>query len=202
MDLAGAQAELAARGFDYLSSGRMTLMLNNAKNTFEDAWPFPWLWKTVTATAPLTIADLKYIAIVKDDANQELLGIDLRMLEQDSTDLDLPGTPVYWWLQGGSDPETILHVWPVATTTLNVTYVAESDELALATDTPLIPGRYHTTWIDLAVISAYQDSDNFQAASALRADVTARLNQIIERYETRNRQNSGYIAVRSPSLDD
>ena len=57
-------------------------------------------------------------------------------------------------------------------------------------------------WIDFAVIQAYKDSDNFTAAQALSGDVNGRLYQIIERYETRNRQHAGFISQRGYSEDD
>lgn len=198
MNLTEARTELAARGFDYLSAGRMTTMLNNARNAFEDAWPFPWLEQTITGAPPLSLPDLKYVRMVKHVASDcELLGLDFRQVAQDGTDLDLPGMPEYWWLQA-----SIMHVWPVATDAIEVFYTRESPELSDALDVPLIPVRYHPVWIDLAVIQAYKDSDNFTAAGALQGDVNQRMYQVIERYETRNRQNGHYISMRSPGSDD
>jgi hypothetical protein len=69
-------------------------------------------------------------------------------------------------------------------------------------DTPLIPARYHGLWIDLAVCEAYKDSDNFPGAQALRGDVTLRMQDIITRYETRNRQHSPFVTVRGYSEDE
>ena len=51
MNLSAARTELAARGFDDLAAARLTLFLNQARNDFEDAYPFPWL-ETVFATGP------------------------------------------------------------------------------------------------------------------------------------------------------
>jgi hypothetical protein len=201
--LSEARQELAARGFDYVSGGRMTIMLNNARNAFEDAWPFPWLWKEITGPPPLTIADLKLVMMVKNAAtHEELLGLDVRQAAQDGTDLNEGGLPAYWYVEG-PDPDAILRTWPVGTAPLDVLYIAESPELANDLDEPLIPKRYQPVWLDLAVIQAYKDSDNFSAAQALSADVNGRLLQIIERYETRNRQHSPFISVRPPfALDE
>lgn len=203
MNLSDARTELGARGFDYLSADRMTFMLNNAKNAFEDAWPFPWLEQTVIGPAPLALLDLKHVRMVKHVAsNCELLGLDFRQVAQDGTDLNLPGVPEYWWLEG-PDPVSLLHTWPVAPDSIEAFYTRESPELVNQLDEPLIPARYHPVWIDLAVVQAYKDSDNFPAATALSTDVNGRLFQIIERYETRNRQNGHYISMRSPgSWDD
>jgi hypothetical protein len=92
--------------------------------------------------------------------------------------------------------------WPVSTTPLAVNYIRQSPELVADTDEPLIPTRYQWSWIDLAVVRAYQDSDNFPAAAALQQAVRAQLLTYVERYETRNRQNSMQRSVRVGSLDD
>jgi hypothetical protein len=125
------------------------------------------------------------VVSVKQGA-RELAGLDYRQIAQNGTDPDQPGTPAYWWLEGPN----ILHVWPVAAVTVSVAYLVESPELSDPDDTPLIPARYHPLWIDLAVVEAYKDSDNFTAAQALRADVNVRMYDLIARYEVRNRQHS------------
>lgn len=202
MDLAGAQAELAARGFDYLPAARMTTMLNNAKNTFEDYWAWPWLEQAPTGPAPLVVPGLKTVLYVRDsDRGVELPGIDPR----DIDGLTLPGTrPSCWWLDGpaGGTDDVTINTWPVSPVTLEARVTVESPELAQPIDTPLIPARYHPLWIDLAACDAYRDSDNFPAAQALRGDVNARLGDLVTRYETRNRQNSQTILIRAGSLDD
>ena len=72
--------------------------------------------------------------------------------------------------------------------TLTVSYYATDPSFSADTDTPRMPARYHRIWIDLAVIQAYHDSDNFPGAQALRAQVAADLQSMISRYETRNRR--------------
>ena len=79
----------------------MTIMLNNARNDFEDAWEWPWLWRTSTGAAPLTIGDLKTITTVQDAVTHgELLGLDVRQIAQNGDNLEQAGTPAYWWLEG------------------------------------------------------------------------------------------------------
>ena len=90
-----------ARGFDYLTPARLTIMLNNAKNAFEDQWRWPWLELTRTGTAPLAVSGLKHVYYVQDtDADTELLGLDVRQIAQGGTPLDETGPPQYWWLDG------------------------------------------------------------------------------------------------------
>jgi hypothetical protein len=198
MTLGEAQTELMARGFDYLPGPRQTIMLNDAKNSFEDRWEFPWLEAVAVGTPPFYIPDLKYVLSVKTQANLELFGIDLRALAQDGTDLGLRGPSRYWYLDG----ETLMRAWPVGADTLTVYHVKHSPELVNPSDRPLIPGRYHPIWIDLAVVQAYQDSDNYAAAQALQADVGLRMQDVIMRYETRNRQHAAFAGVRGLSEDE
>ena len=200
MNLGTARTELLARGFDYLSSSRANTMLTNAKNAFEDEWSWPWLEATTTGTAPLTISDLKDVLSVVDTTNQvQLTGLDARDITDRDAIVTTAGSPDSWWLDG----ETTLRVYPTSTSVqLSVRYVKFSPELANDSDTPLIPVRYHPVWLDYAVVEAYLDSDNFDAAAGLLNFVRQqRLPAMIEQYATRNRQNPGYVAVTWASDD-
>jgi hypothetical protein len=199
MNTGEATQAVKDRGFDYLSNGRVLLMLNSAKDAFEDIWRWPWLETFTIGPTPLTIDDLKLVQMVKNAAtDDELLGLTMAQVRQDFTDVSAGGAPQYWWLQG----DTILHAWPGDGADVSVWYVADSPALVADTDTPLIPARYHNLWIDLAICEAYKDSDNFAGAQALRADVYARMQDVIGRYETRNRQHSPFMTVRSHNEDD
>lgn len=203
MNLAQGQQAVMDRGFDYLSAPRLTLMLNNAKDTFEDYYAWPWLFDSfVDLGTPLEIVNLKLMLSVKlANTQMELLGLSVQQALQDGTDLTLPGTPSYWWLEGAGR----LHVWPGDGAHVSGVYIRDSDPLVEPTDEPLIPERYHPLWIDLAVVDAYKDSDNFSAAQLLRADINARMQDVIARYETRNRQHSPFMTHRAGwalNLDD
>jgi hypothetical protein len=174
----------------------MNFMLSRALTDMEDAFLWPWLKETVTGPAPLTIPDLKYVRSVYADGN-ELFGID----DDDDIDTTITGTPSNWWIDD-TGPNPTLRMWPVGDTTLTVSYIATDSTLTADTDTPRMPARYHGTWIDLAVIRAYHDSDNFPAAQALRQQVAMDLQSMIEQYETRNRMNSQYIRILAGSEDD
>lgn len=199
MNLAEAQQAVIDRGFDYLDSGRLKLMLNTAKDEFEDMWEWPWLQAIYTGSTPIAFDDLKLILTVTATATQrELLGLDLRQVGIGYSDLANPGTPEYWWMEGADR----MHAYPGDGATLTVHYVRESLALVAPDDVPLIPQRYHGLWIDLAVCEAYKDSDNFMASQALRGDVTMRMQDVIARYETRNRQHSPFITARGYSEDE
>lgn len=199
MDLAAAQNEFAERGFDYLSTDRRTFYLNMAKDLFEDAYSFPWLETVATGVSPLTIADLKSVLYVRDSTNDtELIGLPASQIIVNGIDLAMTGVPCNWWLDG----ENIVTGWPVSTSAvMQVRYVKQSDELVDPTDTPLIPARYHGTWVDMAVIRAYIDSDNYVAAQGLKQVVDIDLSQIIQRYAMRNMQNPAYQTQRWGSED-
>jgi len=195
MALSDAQVELAARGFDYLTPQRMTMMLNAGKNAFEDAWEWPWLQVVMFGPAPLVIPDLKYVTLVKNGVD-ELIGLDLRQLGLGSSDLNLPGTPEHWYLADQVGDAVTMRVWPAGEAELSVVYIRHSPELVDPDDTPLIPARHQSLWIDYAVVEAYHDSDNYAGAQALRGEIAVRLQAVIETYETRNRQHSLPMTVR------
>jgi hypothetical protein len=197
VNLGEAFAALQARGFDYLTAERGYLMLNAAKDEFEDVYEWPWLQKSVTAPTPLLLADLKLILSVRQ-GNSELLGLTLRQAAQGVTDLQQGGAAEYWWIEG----DDILHLYPGDGDSVTVFYIIDSPPLTTGSATPLIPARYHPMWIDYAVVEALKDSDNFSGAQALRADIALRMQNVITRYETRNRQHSPFISVRDFHEDD
>lgn len=207
MNLAAARSAFAERGFDYLSGAAMNRILNRARNDFEDHWPWPWLQATTTGPAPLVLTNLKHVRLVNTATGGEVSGSTVEQLRQGGADLTLTGSPLFWYLTAdtsdpvaGADTVTML-TWPASTGSLTVLYTRQSPELVADADEPLIPTRYQLTWIDLAVVQAYQDSDNFPAATALQQAILARLNSYVERYETRNRQNTQTMSVRAGSLD-
>lgn len=198
MNVGEAVVAVQERGFDYLSDSRILLMLNAAKNTFEDIYEWPWLITGFAGVTPLTITDLKLILnVTASDTGQELLGLDMRQALIGG-DPFVAGAPDFWFLADA----TTLYVTPGNGATVNVIYIRDSPELTASSDTPLIPQRYRSLWIDLAVVEAYKDSDNYAGAQALRADINLRMQDVIMRYETRNRQHSPFMAVRDFHEDE
>ncbi len=197
MNLNEARTELGERGFDYLSASRMTLFLNDALTDLESRYLWPWQKKTATGAAPLAISDLKYVRSVYDSTGNEIFGID----DDDDIYVAQTGTPTNWWIDDTGGTPT-LTAWPVGSATWTVRYVATDAVLSADTDTPNVPVRYHGVWIDLAVIRAYQDSDNFAAANALQQQVDVKVQRMIEEAETRNRMNAQYVRILAGSEDD
>jgi hypothetical protein len=200
VNLTQAIAELKARGFDYVSDARATIMLNAAKNALEDEFDWSWL-ETTTATgaAPLTITDLKHVLYVLDTTNgAELSGTDSRGIADLDSNVSTAGTPSSWWLDGST-----LRVYPTsATAQLSVRYVRCSPDLSAGSDTPLVPSRLHPVWIDYAVVEAYKDDDRFNEAQALLGFVRAnRLPQMLDMYGDRNHQNPDLQVIVAGSED-
>lgn len=199
MDLTAASAELAARGFDHLSSGRKTIFLNLGKNAFEQLAPWPWLEVTTSGAAPLTISDVRQVLYVVDSTNRVVLpGLDVRTTVE-SDPLLTAGTPSSWWLDG----LTTLRVHPTNTGSVSVRYLKHSPELASGSDTPLIPVREHPVWIDFAVVEAYKDSDNYPAAQTLLGDLMSRqVPRLLDTYLGRNLANPEYQVTNAWFHDD
>jgi hypothetical protein len=195
MNLSEARIEVKARGFDYLPDGRLTIALNNAKNHLEDAADWPWLETTATGTSPLEITDLKSVLSVVDTTNDtRLTEADIRDFPEDA---DTTGRPDFWYLDG----LTTLRVYPLQEVALSVRYLKYSPELVNITDTPLIPARYHSVWIDLAVAETYKDDDNFAGYQAVIADADRRIEQMMQTFVFRNHQGPGMQALTYASED-
>jgi hypothetical protein len=182
VNLGAARADLQARGYSRFTAARLNAWLNTAKNRFED-YPvdWPWLWAAASSTAPVTIADLRRVKTVVDSTTR--VPLDQRRAEdvQDFTytDLALAGQPSFWYLTS----ETALTTFPVGGVTIGVRYIKFSPELSGDSDTPLIPVRYHQTWVDLAEVDVlrYGVKDR-DSAGAMESEVFRRLEEIASVY--------------------
>ena len=197
VNLSQARAELSARGFDYLSASRQTMMLNDALQEFEDFWNWPWLHKSASGAAPLQISDLRAVLKVYDQTGNPVQGI----TDSDNVDVTQTGTPQNWWIDDSSGTPTFIG-FPVGTATFSVRYIKNTTDLSADGDTPDIPAQYHRIWIDLAVARAYEDSDNFAASAQIRQLANQRLASIQARYENRDLQSSPQRGYSLSSLDD
>lgn len=184
------KTELLARGFEDLDSTRQGYFINRAYQQLAEAYPWPFLRTTTTGTAPVTISDLRAIQYVVDSTNDfELSGVDERTVRDMDPDLAVTGTPELWWLSGSAT----LNVWPVNTTaSLTVVYYKVPAELT-GTDATLIPARYEYLIVDAAVILAYRNSDNLDAAIALQGDFDLNVQRMAETLLDRNFQNPDLI---------
>lgn len=163
MNLSALIAEVQARGFDTVSSARITTWINVAYNELLETADWPFLTATASGIAPLTISDLRTIESVAI-ADRKLEPADRRDLSDRYMDLSVEGTPESYFLTSA----TTLDTYPRGTDTLTVRYWKAPAELS-GSDTPVIPARYHYAIVDWAVARAYEDSDEPQMAAAARA---------------------------------
>jgi hypothetical protein len=201
MNLGEARDALAERGFDYLSGLSVDLMLNRARNDFEDFWPWPWLRTEAGGPTPLDVADLKYVLRVTDSNGDGLWGIDYDDVGKVSATVGAAGGPRYWYLVDGVAEHVNVLTLP-AGGYVDLLYIRATPELVDPGDEPEIPPRYQALWIDWAVLRGYQDSDNMVAQQALQADVNARMTALVERYEVRNRMHAPFMASYGFSEDE
>ena len=200
MNLATARAELESRGYARFTDARLEIWLNTAKNRFEDyQFDWPWLKATTTGTSPITISDLRRVRTVYDATNRRPLN---GMEAEDVTDffdtnLALAGPAMYWYLTS----ETVLATYPVSTATMSVRYQKFSAELT-GTDTPLIPARYHQTWVDLAEVDAlrYGVKDR-DSANSMEAEVFRRIEEIASVYAMQGAPVNGETLITGASVD-
>lgn len=162
MNLLDLRTEVSSRGFDFATSARLNTWINRAYHRACERHPWPFLQVTVTGTSPLAITDLRNVLSVIDTTTKATLGWEDRrnIYERDPT-LDVTGSPTSWYLDGSN-----LTVYPANTTdSIQVWYLKVPSDLTADSDTPLFPARFHYLIVDGACAMAYEDSDNFDAAS-------------------------------------
>lgn len=183
MNLGTARTELQARGYSRYTTGRLNTWLNDAKDAFEDyQYDWPWLKTTTSGTAPLTINDLRRVLSVTDATNKSPLNhVSADYISDlEYADLTQTGTPAHWYLTS----DTALAVYPASTSvSVLVRYLKFSAALSGDSDTPLIPSRYHSTWVDLAEarVLRYGVKDG-ASADVVEQGVNTRLAQIAATY--------------------
>lgn len=200
MNAGAATTELGDRGYSRFSAARRLVWLNTAKNRFED-YPFDWPWLKATATgaAPLSVSDVRRVLSVVDSTNtRPLEPMDPNMIvdfEDDS--LATTGTPQWWYLSADT-----VTVYPVQAASLSVRYVKFSPELSADSDTPLIPARYHQTWVDLAEVEALRYGvKDVAAAASLEVSVKGRLEEIATVYAMQSAPADDESLVTGASVD-
>jgi hypothetical protein len=188
LTFASATTELLARGFDDLSATRSGYFINRAHWRLCSMAPWPFLEKSTTPGAsPVTINDLKSVLYVVDQTNDVMLeGIDQRSIRDFDPDLTNSGNPELWYLTGTST----LTVWPVNTTNTILVRYLKRPAVLTGTDAFAVPEDWEYLVVDLAAVLAYRDSDNFDTAAALQADVSVEVEEMKEDLLHRNFYNA------------
>lgn len=173
MNFADLKSEVARRGFDYLSDAALGRYVNDAYLVdiceYED-----WLWlhSSVTGPAPLSIPDLRSVLYVIDQRAQLKLTPLRESTITDTMDVNLtsPGDPRHYYFTA----PTVVSTYPTSTGDIAVTYTKTPPELT-GSDDPLVPARFHTLISDAAVVRAYEDDDEWDAAGVAKERFDQRL---------------------------
>jgi hypothetical protein len=191
MNFSELKAELYARGTDYLSEdaagvARAARWLNQGYREILNlhAWPFLQATATGSDGAGLVVVnDLRRIRFVTDasdggDPGRKLKRVSLDdLVAEDDANLSLTGRPEYYYLDGTSTIKS----YPQGGT-LRTYYIKRVDPMTGDSDEPVFDEEYHPLIVDLAMIRAYLDNDNFESAAALRNEVNLSLAAMGEDY--------------------
>lgn len=179
MTFAELKTELAARGFDYLSSTRLAAFINDAMHELDDEDMWPYRYKTTSGTAPLTVTDLGTVLMVVDETNDvPLTPTTELLLTEQFGDISLTGDPEFWYLTYSSG-SPVINVYPINTTiTLGVRYLYVRSSLSAESDEPIAPSRFHNIIMDIAVRMAYNDSDNPGSAQGIQVEIDRKLGRM------------------------
>lgn len=155
--------EVKARGFDYVSDTRILTWANRQYHRINDSEAWDFLEAETTGTAPLTISDLRAVLSVISTTSEVVVEWDdIRTIREYDPDLTSTGTPEWWYLDDGA-----ITTYPESSDTLSVRYIKTAADITTGTE-PIWPDRYHYILVDLSVLEAYKDSDNFDSFNALR----------------------------------
>lgn len=193
MNFAEAMTEFYARGFDYLSQDdagrtRATRWLNQAHQELCEAYPWSFtrlvLPGVVVPASVWVILPRAILSVVGETTLSTVPSADPQDLAERFGDLTATGPAQYSYLTLDA-PTTYgtgatLTTYPVDTSqTFTVTYLFTLvDYAADASASLLPPPRYHDLVVDMAVLRAYKDSDNFDAYNALAAIVDRRVGEM------------------------
>jgi hypothetical protein len=195
MNFADLKTEFSARGTDYLeedaeSVARAERWLNQAYREILNFQPWPFLQTSVTGDEGagfVDVPDLRRVRFVVDLSNGPASGRPLQRVAMDDLaaegeDFSATGTPQHYYVDGG----TVVRAHP-AGGTIRVYYIRRAPALS-GTDEPLFSDEYHDLIVDRAMIKAYKDSDNFEAAAALRQEFNVGLSAMVEDYQRDSRE--------------
>lgn len=197
MNFSELKQEIQDRGFDFLSDARLGTFVNRAYQRVNESRPWPYLETSLTSqNAPITFTDLRQVLYVIDTTNKHVLrGEDQRIIRQFDPDLEVSGNPEFYYLEGD-----VMKVWPPnASTNLDIRYVKVPTDLT-GTDEPVFPSRFHYMIVEGALVIAYRDTDNLEAAENHEARFQYELLEMSD--SLLSRQLSGHQFVQSSGFFD
>lgn len=174
LDFQAIQTEVAARGFDFLTTAgggsaadltRLKRWINDAMHEVDSAEKWDYTYATSSGAMPLTIADLRLVEDVTLLAGgASLIGQDRSLLESiyGFLSTNTASTPVFWYRSA----PTIVTAYPLNTSlSLSVRYWKFGPDLSANGDLPLMPDRFRQVIVERTVAKAARDSNDVNMAN-------------------------------------
>lgn len=188
------KTELFARGTNYLEEdaqgvARAERWLNQAYREILNLHAWPFLVSTATGatgSGEVSIPDLRKLLLVANTEFGETPGRPLgRVTYEDLVgdfvvDLARTGAPEFYYVEN-----SVVHAYPVGGT-IFARYIRRVDALS-GSQEPVFRDEYHDLIVDRAMVKAYKDSDNFEAAAALREEFNSGVTAMAEDYQVHSR---------------
>lgn len=173
------RTELAARGFDYLSTLRLGTYVNRARARLDGMYTWTYREDSAVGVAPLSIPTLGIVEAVSNETlNTPLELMGYADLVAWGYDLSLASTPQYWYrATPAGDP--VIATYPTSADTIGVQFWKVCADLSGDADLPEAPARFHGLIVDMAVAMCYRDADNFEAAAALQVEIDLQVAQMM-----------------------
>jgi hypothetical protein len=200
MNFRELQDELFDRGTNYLEdtgggTDRAARWLNQAYQEILAAQSWPFLHTVAVSGLSagfITIPDLRKILLVTNLENTtKLRRVSLEDLVAEGHNVNDTGIPEYYWTVFGQT----VNAYPVGGT-LQVNYIKRVSPMS-GTDEPIFDAQYHDLIVDRAMVKAYKDTDNFEAAAALMEEFNLGLRAMTEDYMMDSRDVT-FIPVMNP----
>jgi len=200
-----ADTELAARGFDHITSARRLSVLNWKLSEAADmfAWPFYVDEKSNSGggaiSFPWTMTGYREVLSIEQDNGGQINWLDWRDgRRRRYSDSTSSGPVRFAWVEPAVD-DMRLHVWPIPTTV--VTLTAAQIPTALSGSNP-IPGpeQFADAVIDAAAAVFYKEDGNPAMGQTYEQMSAAKLGMLIKRYQ--NTQSAGAQRMPQNRIDE
>lgn len=175
--------EVFQSGFDDLKGKvagerRVLRWINIAYREITGFKPWPFLEAEYEGALPATIANLAHVLDVYETHNKRPLRVaDRRELIREETNLALTGPSTRWYMERGED----IAAYPVSVgATYNVRFIVVPGDLTEPEDKPLIPAAFQYLIVDGAIMRAYRNRDNYEAAKLVKENWEFGIEQMVK----------------------
>ena len=200
------QTEVAARGFSYLNDAgagltRLKRFINAANHAINDGLERGFRWQYMMASTTATPSAAGAVTSITDIDEIESVTVNSSPLVERSRselvhtygELTSTGTPLFYYMTGTSS----FSVYPVATSTVTVTYWKVTTDLSANGDAPAMPDRFREAIVELACAYAYRDQNNREMAAVCQAEA----DRIVARMRSSYAVDSGPQSVVPSGFD-